>query len=116
MIDEIAARELVNGLIDDRLIAAYRAAVEESGEDDLVLVIDSEKLDDPITAFIRLELLTDTDAPLDLLKKLDRPARQTIEYLRSDDPAFWLLVYVPGDDLISVAVAARFVPPEHELN
>src|SRR5580704_5639904 len=96
-------------VVDDRLFAAYWAAVEHFGTTDLVLYFDTEREVDPVDAFVRTRLLADPNIPTVLATKISKPARDaaTATALTGASTAFWLVVSFPNQDMVISAVIAQ---------
>ncbi|MBK8940002.1 MAG: hypothetical protein IPM79_20865 [Polyangiaceae bacterium] len=82
-------------LLDDRLFDAYRASVDHFGTTDLILYFDTERDEDPVSAYVRERFISKPDAPRFVGEKFAKPAKDAAVNLKGASTAFWLAVSFP---------------------
>jgi hypothetical protein len=102
-----ALESRVQGLIDDRLFAAYWDAVTHYETKDLVLIFNAEEQLDPVTAAQRVDLLEAPGIPEALQTTLQKPASEAAKVLHGSDAFFWLVAIFPDEEMACVAVNAK---------
>lgn len=102
--------ERVKAYVDDQLIEIYWDAVTHFGTKDLVLVLDESQEVDPVSAHSREKLISQTDVPEFIERKLRKPASDVEKSIKSSDGAFWFMVFSENNEAAAcVAVNAKFV-------
>jgi len=102
-----ALESRVQGLINDRLFAAYWDAVTHYETEDLVLIFNAEDQSDPLTAAQRVELLGAPGIPEALQATLQKPASEASSVREGSDAFFWLVAIFPDEEMACVAVSAK---------
>lgn len=102
---DLEARALA--LIDDRLFDAYWASVDHFGTTDLVLYFDTEREEDPVSAYVRGRFISRPDAPAFVTEKFSKPAMNAAVNLKAASTAFWLAVSFPEGMIVTAVVAQR---------
>lgn len=97
----------IQDLIDERLFAAFWAAVEHFKSTDLVLYFDASESVDPVSIYMREKLLEGDDVPEEFRNKLHKPAKETAKILKESATAFWLVASFPDGEMGYAAVIAE---------
>lgn len=101
---QITLESRVKALVNDDLFTTFWDAADFFKTEDLVLFYDTNKDEDPITAYVRDKFLSSSNVPVSLKDKFAKPAMETIVDVKSGETAFWLLAAFSEGELASAAI------------
>jgi hypothetical protein len=109
----IALESRINALVDDDLFRAFWDAVDFFKTKDLVLFYNTNKTQDPVRVYEREKFLASPGVPASLKSKFEIPATETSVDFKNCEAAFWLLVAFSGGEVVSAAINANLIGPDH---